>query len=439
MRIEQGSTHEAVRRHNLSVVLRQLHLAGPLSRSELAMRTDLNRSTIKALVAQLGSLGLVRESDADHRGTRGRPSPMVAVRSGRLVVLAVEIAVDFVTVATVGLGGRIHAEQRIDLAHGAAVRPAVLVRQVRDVAAELVRPSQVIMGVGVAIVGLVRGEDGFVHIAPNLGWADVPLGQLVADELRVPTAVAGGSRAVIGPDVPVLVANEADLGVLAEHARGAAQGFDNVLYLSGEVGIGGGVVVGGRRLTGANGYAGELGHLPVNPDGRACGCGGRGCWETEAGKRTFLRLAGHEQSERPEQPTDPVAHVVAAAKAGDPQAVRAAEEVGRWLGIGLAGLVNVFDPDRVVLGGMYGRAFDVFEAAVVEVLKTRALTPPTVELVPAALGPESSLIGAAELAFEPLLADPDGVLTASLSARDGAASARVESSPAPRTKGKRDG
>ncbi|WP_165367799.1 ROK family protein, partial [Phytoactinopolyspora endophytica] len=328
VRIEQGSTHEAVRRHNLSVVLRQLHLGGPLSRSELAARTDLNRSTIKALVDRLAALGLVVEGEADLRGTRGRPSPIVGVRTDRLVTLAVEIAVDSVTVATVGPGGLIHEQRRVDRIWRAATPagqhepaeatdigdrspepggPEDLVRVVRELAVELVRPSQLIIGVGVAIVGIVRRDDGFVHIAPNLGWTDVPLGQIVARELG-----GGTQHPVIGSDVPVVVANEADLGVLAEHARGAAQGFDDVVYLSGEVGIGGGVVVGGRRLTGSSGYAGEIGHLPVNPDGRACGCGGRGCWETEAGKRAFLRLAGVPE---PVTAADPVADVVAAAKA----------------------------------------------------------------------------------------------------------------------------
>ncbi len=115
--------------------------------------------------------------------------------------------------------------------------------------------------------------------------------------------------------------------------------------------------------------------------------------------------------------------------------MRAADEVGRWLGIGLVGLVNTFNPDRVVLGGMYGRAFDVFEPAVTDVLKARALTPSTLDLVPAALGPEAPLIGAGELALEALLADPDGVLTSFLSVRDSDLPAHDEPNPATRTKG----
>ncbi|NED97636.1 ROK family transcriptional regulator [Phytoactinopolyspora alkaliphila] len=405
MRIEQGSTHEAVRRHNLSVVLRQLHLGGDLSRSELAVRTELNRSTIKALVHQLGGLGLVAEGPSDLRGTPGRPSPMVGVQRKRLAVLAVEIAVDSVAVATVGLGGHVHDRRRVERPDDRS-EPAEIVGMVRALAAELIRPDRPIIGIGVAIVGIVRGDDGFVHVAPNLGWTAVPFGDVVARGLR---------PLVNSDDAPVFVANEGDLGVLAEHTRGAARGYDDVLYVSGEVGIGGGAIVGGQRLTGASGYAVEVGHLPVNPQGSRCGCGGRGCWETEAGQRRLLHLAGV-----PDSDAGPAAFagVVAAARAGEQRARQAVEEVGRWLGIGLTGLINVFNPERVLLGGMYARAFDILEPVVVNVLRERALTPSPAEIVPAALGSDAALIGAAELALAPLLEHPDTGLNGRVSLTD---------------------
>ncbi|AYY14238.1 ROK family protein [Actinobacteria bacterium YIM 96077] len=417
VRIEHGSTHEAVRRHNLSVVLRQLHLQGALSRSELAARTELNRSTIKALVEQLDSLDLVVEGDLDLRGTRGRPSTMVGIRSDQVVTLAVEIAVDSIAVAVVGLGGHVLDIRRVDRGTDGAAGTDVddMLGTIHALATELCQPDRPVVGAGVAVVGIVRRADGFVHVAPNLGWTAVPLGELVASRVV---------QEVLGYDVPVSVANEADLGVLAEHTRGAAQGAADVVYLSGEVGIGGGIIADGRWLTGARGYAGEIGHMPVNPDGLRCGCGGRGCWETEAGERALLRLAG--DANRPDAPDAPgrrsgagaVDEIVTAARGGDPQAGYAVGEVARWLGIGLAGLINVFDPERVVLGGMYGRAFDVLEPTLVEILKDRALTPSSgTELVPAALATAAPLVGAAELAFTPLLEQPDRVMDALMNRR----------------------
>ena len=138
-------------------------------------------------------------------------------------------------------------------------------------------------GVGAAIVGVTRTADGFVHRAPNLGWRDVPLGDMLAQRLAVG---------------PVSVANEADLGALCEHRRGSRAGASNLLFVSGEVGIGVGIILGGEPRRGAAGYAGEAGHTLVNPSGIRCACGATGCWETEAGEGALLRHAGRARRRR---------------------------------------------------------------------------------------------------------------------------------------------
>ncbi len=247
-----------------------------------------------------------------------------------------------------------------------------------------------LVGIGVAVAGVVRSNDGLVSMAPNLGWQDVPLGELLADRL--------------GMDVPISIANDADAGALAEHRRGAAIGVDDIMYVSGEVGVGGGAIVGGRPMTGAAGYGGEIGHMPLNPNGRRCRCGATGCWETEIGERTLLALA--------DRPTDAgsvgVEAVLADAAAGDPGAVAALEHVGRWMGIGLAGLVNILNPRLVILGAMLGRIYPFVQTTVEAELASRALPAPgrLVRILPATLGVDAPLCGAAELAFEPLLSDP---------------------------------
>jgi predicted NBD/HSP70 family sugar kinase len=246
------------------------------------------------------------------------------------------------------------------------------------------------VGIGVAMVGVVRRDDGLVASAPNLGWTEVPLGERLASALR--------TRA------PVVVANEADLGALAEHRRGAAVGARHVLYVSGEVGVGGGVIVDGRPLTGVAGYGGEIGHFPVNPSGIACHCGAVGCWETEVGERALLRVAG-----RPiDGGSSAVDAVLADAAAGAPTALAALDSVGRWLGTGLAGFVNVFNPELVVLGGLFGRIQPFVAETLDRELARRAMAAPRrlVRIAPASLGVDAPLLGAAELALEPLLADP---------------------------------
>jgi predicted NBD/HSP70 family sugar kinase len=398
-----GQRSETVRRANLSAIARELHGRGALSRSELVARTGLTRSAIRALISEFVAANLVTEERSEPDGLPGRPSPLVRPRRDAAVVLALEIAVDSLAVALVGLDGDTIEHLRIDRPRGQSSVEDVtrdlaqLVRRLEHL--RRLRPA--LLGVGVAIVGVVRRHDGLVVFAPNLGWRDVALGA------RLST--------VLGLGVTTHVANEADLGALIELRRGAARGADDLLFIAGEVGVGGGIVVQGRPLGGVAGYAGEIGHLVVNPAGRACRCGSTGCWETEVGEEALLRRAG--------RPVDggrkAVEEVVAAANAGEPAALRALDEVGRWLGIGIVGLVNVLNPRVVVLGGMYSRLYPFIVASVEAQLDRFALAAPraSVRLAPAELGIDAPLLGAAELAFEPFLRNP----AAWLGARDDAA------------------
>jgi predicted NBD/HSP70 family sugar kinase len=393
MRLEPvGQRSETVRRANLSAIVRELHARGPLSRSELVTRTGLTRSAIRGLIGEFVGAGLVSEERAAPLGTPGRPSPLVRLNPGRATVLALEIAVDSLAVAIVGIGGSVIELVRVDRPRGHT--------SVDDIVADLaeltttvrarVPSTDGLIGVGVAVVGIVRRSDGFVSMAPNLGWVDAPLGTSLARALEL--------------EVPISVANEADLGALAELRRGAAIGTDNVLFISGEVGVGGGLIVDGKPLTGVAGYGGEVGHIPVNPDGAACRCGSTGCWETEIGEGALLRLAGHP----PEGGRSEVDAVLEEAAAGSPAAIAALDEVGRWLGFGLAGLVNVFNSQLVVLGGLFGRIHPFVAETLRNELDRRALraSRELVTVVPATLGVDAPLLGAAELAFEPLLVDP---------------------------------
>jgi predicted NBD/HSP70 family sugar kinase len=387
-----GQRSETVRRANLSAIVRELHVNGPLSRSELVARTGLTRTAIRGLIGELVSADLASEGRAAPLGTPGRPSPLVRLNPDRVMVLALEVAVDSLAVAIVGAGGVVMQLERVDRPRGHT--------SVEDVVTDLMDLSEMVLvrlptrrsiiGVGVSVVGVVRRTDGLISMAPNLGWRDVPLGGRLADAL--------------GIDGPVAVANDGDLGALAEVRRGAAIGADDVLFISSEVGVGGGLIVEGKPLGGAAGYGGEIGHIPVNPNGTACQCGSVGCWETEVGERALLQRAGHP----PGGGRGAVDAVLLEAESGSPTAGAALDSVGRWLGFGLAGLVNVFNPRMVVLGGLFGRIYPFVGETVERELDRRALPGPRtlVRIVPATLGVDASLLGAAELAFEPLLADP---------------------------------
>lgn len=385
----RGVAADELRRHNLAAVLERVHLTGPVSRSELTARTGLNRSTIAHLVAELTELGLVEEGPAEVITGPGRPSPVVRARPQGAVVLAVELAVDSVAVGTMGLGGWVYNRLHVARPRG-RFSPEETVQDVARLAGPLLASlpvSRVLAGVGVGVVGVVRRSDGFVHVAPNLGWRDVSLAALLADEL--------------GLGVPVSVANEADLGALGEHRRGP-HGAGNILYVSGEVGIGTGTIAGGEPLLGAAGYAGEAGHMLVNPGGRVCRCGAHGCWETEAGEEALLRRA------RLERVANPVDVLVERATAGDGITLVALTETAWWLGVGIGNLVNLLNPEVVVLGGLYERLHPWLAEPLQESVGGRALAPhrDQVRVVPSALGEDAVLHGAAELVLSQVVADP---------------------------------
>ncbi|HEX7224575.1 MAG TPA: ROK family transcriptional regulator [Candidatus Limnocylindria bacterium] len=386
-----GQRSETVRRSNLSAIVRELHLRGPRSRSELVARTGLTRSAIRGLIGELSAAGLVGETRNEPDGAPGRPSPLVHPNPGGAMVLAFEVKVDSLAAALVGFGGRVQALRRVDRPR-AHLSLDEIVADLVALAVPLLRRAdpETLVAVGVAVAGIVRRADGLVRMAPNLGWRDEPLGLRLAEALDV--------------DVPVLVANEADLGGLAEHRRGAAARVDDVVYVTGEVGVGGSITVGGQALVGSAGYAAEIGHMAVNPSGSRCGCGSSGCWETEIGERAILLRAGRD----PHGGREGIDELVAAVLAGEPAALRAIEEVATWLGIGLATLVNIFNPALVVLGGVFERIHPVVGRTVERTLADRSLPAARelVRIVPGTLGENGPIIGAAELAFEELLHDP---------------------------------
>jgi predicted NBD/HSP70 family sugar kinase len=387
-----GQRSETVRRANLSAIVRALHADGPLSRSDLVARTGLTRSAIRGLVGELAADGVVSEERPEPLGVPGRPSPLVRLVPDRAVVLALDIAVDSLAVAIVGLGGEVLDLERVDRPRGhLAVDDTVA--DLAELAARIQARQPALadpIGIGVAVVGVVRRTDGLVSIAPNLGWHDAPLGARLARSF--------------GAGIPIQVANDADLGALAEHRRGVAVSADHVLFICGDVGVGGGLIVDGSPLTGTAGYGGEIGHIPVNPNGVACRCGSVGCWETEVGVGTLLARAGHA----PGGGRDEVAAVLEEARAGAVPALRALDEVGRWLGFGIAGLVNVLNPELIVLGGLFGQIHPFVARVVDGQLDRLTLAAPRrlVRVVPATLDIDAPLLGAAELAFEPFLGDP---------------------------------
>ncbi|MET0839334.1 MAG: ROK family transcriptional regulator [Marmoricola sp.] len=392
-----GTNQEAVRRHNLATLLGHVHRSGGVSRAQLTERMGLNRSTIADLVRELEDLDMVTQSTPEagkiQRVGAGRPSIDVKPAPESVFVLAAELGVDTMDVARVGLGGQ--PLDRMSTTTPANRDPDTLVDTLVDMLRLMLKTADDrarLVGIGLAVPGVVTDSAGLVRFAPNLGWSDVALTSLL--ERR------------IGRRVPVHIGNDAELGALAEHTRGAARHMNHLIYVSCDVGVGGGVIVAGAPMMGASGYAGEIGHQPFNPQGQTCRCGNVGCWETEIGSHAVADAVGcpHTEMHRLVEYLQP--------GSTPPDRLR---RLGRSLGLGLGGLVNVFNPEMVILGGVLRWVFPLVRKDVLDALDEWALAAPAeqAQIVLPALGGDSSIIGAAELAFTDVLHDPVEVLAAS--------------------------
>ncbi|KQZ05097.1 ROK family protein [Microbacterium sp. MEC084] len=380
---------EGVRRTNLGEVLRLVHHEGPRSRAVITAETGLNRSTVSDLVTTLVAAGLVEERDPDPTRRVGRPSPIVAA-SEDVVAIAVNPEVDALEVGAVTLGGRVRARVREEVSGDVRVDDvaAAVARVVDGWRGSELRGCRIVGG-GVAVPGLVRAADGTVRLAPHLGWRDVD----VAGPLRSATGLAFS------------VGNDASLGARAEKLFGAARDHADVVYLNGGAsGIGGGLILHGTAIGGARGYAGEWGqNRPsiLDPADRRTD---DGVLEDEVNRARLLGALGLGAAD-----DDELARALAASS--DPAVADEVERQRRILAPSLANAANVLNPSVIVLGGFLAILHDHDPEGLLDQVRAHMLAAPAedLEIRAAALGADRLLIGAAEAALEPLLADPLGL------------------------------
>jgi predicted NBD/HSP70 family sugar kinase len=388
--VADGRGNSDVRRHNLSLVLRLVHQSRGVARSQLTRSTGLNRSTIAALVGELVERELLVEAEPDASNQVGRPSP-VAVPGPRAIAFAVNPEIDAITVGVVGLGATVLRRVRRPLPESPTVAQAVAATA--ELVAELRREFAVghsVVGIGAAIPGLVRARDGVVRLAPHLHWIDEPF----AAELERATGL------------PVFAANDANVGTRAESIFGAGRGVTDLVYLNGGAsGIGGGIISSGRSLTGVEGYAGEFGHTLVASAGESCHCGAVGCLETEVRRDRLVALTGLADVDSDE---------LEAALVGSSSPEIRSEVLRQldFLAIALRNAVNILNPSTIVLGGFLGSLYAVAPARLDELLASQPLRASSelVSIVRSELGSNRLMIGAAELAFAPVLDDPSSFL-----------------------------
>lgn len=396
-----------VREINLSLIINELRERAPISRANLAEITGLNKTTVSSLVQELMSKQFVREVGYDNSGV-GRPAMLLELNPGAGCIVSGEIGVDFVNVIRTDFSAEVTWRRKEDVDH------TIGQRRMFDRALALLseaietdrRGCGDLLGLALGVPGIVDQATGRLIFAPNLGWRDVPLRDMLREAF---------------PDIPIYVDNEANLAALGEYYLGVAQGYDDVLFISIDVGLGGGIIREGQPFRGKMGFAGEFGHMTMDPDGPPCRCGSRGCWETlvstaalfryvaeaaGAGQGTLLTgLTGGDLFRL----TLPL--VIEAAGQGDGVALDAFERVGRHLGLGIASLINALDPELVVFGGALSSAAGFLMPAVERELVVRTLSweiDPT-DVVLAQHGFNSCVMGGVATVLQTIFAQPAGV------------------------------
>ncbi|MFD8999516.1 ROK family protein [Streptomyces sp. NPDC059582] len=379
-------TQQGMRRRNLARVMHTVGADGPLSRAAVASRIGLTRAAVSTLVDELIRSGLLEELGPERPGRVGRPGSALAVSGHGPAGIGAEVGVDHLAVCAIDLRGEVRARAvRHGTNRGRSPEPVIeeLTSLVRRVVSEAEQAGLWPAGLAVAVPGLVAPDARTVVRAPNLDWHDLDLGALLPAEL------------------PLTVDNEANFGGLAELWLGEGTPRD-FLHVSAEIGIGAAVVVDGRLLRGTRGFAGELGHVPVRPDGPECACGGRGCLEQYAGEEAVLRAAGLEPGE------DRVGLLAGRAAEGDEAVRRALRDAGTAFGVALTGAVNLLDPESVVLGGALSGLAPWLLPSLREELARRTAGPACPVAV-SRLGSEGPLLGAAHSVVRMVLDDPAAV------------------------------
>ncbi|WP_046472439.1 ROK family transcriptional regulator [Allosalinactinospora lopnorensis] len=395
------SGQRAIRANNLGVVLRTVRRLAPCSRAEVAAAAGLTKSTVSSLVAELIEYGLLRESGATSVRKVGRPGLMLEVDESSVAAIGLEVNVDYLTVVALDLTGGELFSRHIDFDARSAGPAASVCRMAGLIADSLVDPllsQRRILGVGIAVPGLIDTATGTVRNAPNLGWRDFPLGE----------SLAASPTAPMLRGIPVLADNDVSLGVLAEHRHGHLAGTPDLVYITGEVGIGAGLLADGVLLRGAGGYSGEIGHISLLPGGPACVCGRHGCLEALAGIEAILRRAV------PDLVTDgplsgaalaqAVQATVQRAESGEDGVCDVLREAGTWLGRGAAILVNLLDPQAVILGGYFVPLAPWILPAGESELRTRMIAPAGEDdrLQPSVLGLSAAARGGAAALIQAL-------------------------------------
>lgn len=393
-----------VRKFNTAVVLNTIRHHAPLSRAEVAKFTGLNRSTVSQIINALLERKLVQETILQSDRI-GRPGLLLELNPSGGFAIGIEIGVNFISLVVTDFLANVLWRQR----RKSDARDSVdtILERAYEMTEEGLRRGYALnlqpLGIGLGVPGLVDLKHGELMFAANLGWSNVPLTKLWSQRF----------------DLPVFVDNEAKAAAVGEFYFGTARGENNFIFLNAGVGLGAGIMIDGELFRGSHGFASEVGHMIMNPGGELCGCGKHGCWETQVSPLAVIRHFRETLSQgvpstvllAADNDMDNIVFetIANAALQGDNAALIAMNEVGEQLGLGIANLVNIFNPKMVILGGELNYASEILLPVVREVVKKYAMQLETQDLVisASAHGRDACVMGAVALVLDDILHEPD--------------------------------
>jgi predicted NBD/HSP70 family sugar kinase len=393
-----------IRRLNSALILDQLLVSSPQSRANLAQQTGLNRSTISSLVNNLLCQGLIREVGPEAAESRGRPGILLELNPRGGCIVGIEISVNYISAILTDFTAHTLWRRQVEFAEGMPQADVLVLAEdlihaaLRAGSAHQLRP----LGIGIGAPGLVDGENRVLVYAPNLRWHHVSFQDLWGQKFGV----------------PLYIENDGNASALGEYYFGVAKGCRNFIYLGTGIGLAGGLMLNGQLYQGANGYAGEVGHITVTATGDLCNCGRRGCWEMLVGSRAVIQgivqaldtgaSSGITALVGGDLGRITMSVVAEAANQDDPLALAALADVAHYLGIGIANLINLFNPELIVLGGMLIPVAEYLMPTISRRIAAEALSDParSVALALSSQGSDVCVKGAVALVIDRIVREP---------------------------------
>jgi len=381
-----GDLH-LMKKLNKSIILETIIAESPVSRAAISEKTGLNKATVSNLVTELIESQLVYETGPG-ASSGGRKPVMLLFNNEAGYAIGVDLGVNYILTMLTDLKGQIVKERRVpltDLQYEQTLQQ--LIEAIRWAISSAPDSPYGIVGIGIGVPGLVD-PNGLILSAPNLKWRKVDIKSAIEQEF----------------ELPVTIDNEANVGALGEKSYGEYQTARDMIYVSAGIGIGVGIVVNNTLYRGFSGFSGEMGHMTIHMDGLPCSCGNRGCWELYASENALLsRAAAYLQEQSQELSLDAL---VSLAERGDEGIIQLFREVGYYLGIGIANVINTFNPELVVIGNRLSLIKPWMEASMLECVEQRSLQyhHRRVQIVFSKLAMKSAAVGAAELAIKAFFA-----------------------------------